>query len=172
MLIKIIKGTYGLHVNDSVIAKDVNSPPFEVDDIIAAELVLLEVAAKVETVVKTGVAENNVFKPDSDDTNGQGDVETGKGDNNGFKPDGDDADNQGSENTKYDKSDKPEYDADSKCDELRAIAKNYFDVSFKVGTTKAEMLAKLDELFADSEDEEDDADSGESFPNLTADGPV
>lgn len=54
------------------------------------------------------------------------------------------------------------YSTDTSVSELRAIAKDV-DISFKVGTTKEEMVAMLDEYFGNSEN---------ALPDLTAMGPV
>lgn len=63
----------------------------------------------------------------------------------------------------------PKYSTDLSVSELRAIAKNV-GISFKVGTTKEEMVAVLDEHFGGSEDngESEDDDDFE----LSAEEPV
>lgn len=59
----------------------------------------------------------------------------------------------------------PEYSAEMKADELREIAKEHMGLTFKVGTTKAEMVAEMDKYLAentvDSEDEAEN-DTGEA----------
>ncbi len=57
----------------------------------------------------------------------------------------------------------PHYDENMTANELRAIAKSA-GITFKVGTTKKEMLAALDEAFK--------ADNADEIPDLSAENPV
>lgn len=64
----------------------------------------------------------------------------------------------------------PEYSGETKMDELRAIASE-FGLSFRVGMTKAEMVALLDEHFAKYEEAETVEVEGEALPALSAQEP-
>lgn len=69
----------------------------------------------------------------------------------------------------------PEYSVDMKADELRAIAKKYMGLTFKPGTTKAEMVEAMDKHIEDhtvedvtiGNDGDADAD-GEPLPSFDA----
>lgn len=67
----------------------------------------------------------------------------------------------------------PEYSVDMKADELRAIAKQYMGLTFKPGTTKAEMVAAMDKHIEEHTVEDvtvgngEDAD-GEPLPSFDA----
>lgn len=50
----------------------------------------------------------------------------------------------------------PDYNAGMKADELRAIAKKYMGLTFKVGTSKAEMVEAMDKHIEDHTVEGDD----------------
>ncbi|MGN0444241.1 MAG: hypothetical protein ACI4F5_06485 [Acutalibacteraceae bacterium] len=127
MLIKIIKGTYGLHINGSVVGKDVNSQPFEVDDMTAAELIELGVAECVEKKVATGQT------PDSDKESGENLVV----DENAIS---------GENNDISEAKVVPEYSTDMTDAELRRIA-DEFGIEIDERATKAAIVAALDEAF-------------------------
>ncbi|MGN1118529.1 MAG: hypothetical protein ACI4RU_07935 [Acutalibacteraceae bacterium] len=127
MLIKIIKGTYGLHVNGCVVGKDVNSQPFEVDDVTAAELIELGVAE--EAVIKVAT----VNPPISD---------KGAGENLVNK----ETETSGKNNVILEGTEIPGYSMDMTAAELRALAEK-FEVKIEPRATKAEIIAALDEVF-------------------------
>ena len=61
---------------------------------------------------------------------------------------------------------KPAYDESMKAGDLRDLGKK-FGLTFKVGMSKAEMIAALDEFFAESEEPEADAEGdGEDAPTF------
>jgi hypothetical protein len=61
------------------------------------------------------------------------------------------------------------YDSDTKADELRALMKEC-GLTAKIGMTKADMIAALDECFA--EKESDDDGEGEAPPDINPEAPV
>ena len=60
----------------------------------------------------------------------------------------------------------PEYSADMKADELRAIGKE-MGLTFKAGTTKAEMVDQMDAFLGENTDGEETED-GEELPEFDA----
>ncbi len=125
--IKIKRGFYGLHTKNGTQTKGPKDLPFEVDDKEAERLVSLGVATYVgNTPVATVVNEEN-----TSDT----------GDNT---PDNENAPESDLED---DGGDIPEYSIDSNASDLRAIAKSV-GITFKVGTTKEDMVSALDEFFS------------------------
>ena len=125
--IKITRGFYGLHTRLGVKTKGPNDEAFEVDDNEAKRLVDLGIAkyigdAPVATVKESADEDNaSVNTPETEapaESEYEGDSVT----------------------------DIPEYSSDSTVAELRAIAKDE-GISFKVGMTKSEMIAVLDEHF-------------------------
>lgn len=125
--IKIKRGFYGLHTKFGVQAKGPNDEAFEVDDNEAKRLVDLGIAkyigdTPVATVEESADEDNaSVNTPETEapaESEYEGDSVT----------------------------DIPKYSSDSTVAELRAIAKGE-GISFKVGMTKSEMIAVLDEHF-------------------------
>lgn len=136
--IRIISGGYGLRTGTRVTLKDKYSAPFDVDDNEAKRLVSLGVAECVDTRIAT---------PASDD------LKQEAGENSPEKETPAEGVLEGSD-------DRPVYGPESKVSELRAIADSV-GIKFRVGTTKEEMIAVLDDHFFDG-----------SVPNLTAENPV
>lgn len=164
MEIKIIKGTYGQQTVNPV-TKAVRVRPIsmgervEVSDQEAARLVSLGVAAYLD--------ENPQDNPASDaDSPGNG----GEIGGTGKHPPEVDLPSTGLETPpaedtppEEDGDEIPEYSTDMKADQLRALMEQY-DVPYKSGMNKADMVAALDEYFAQ--------DGGEAPPDLSAAGPV
>ncbi len=137
--IRIISGAYGLEIDGFIKAKTKNDPPFAVDCKEADRLVALGVAEIVEKAADTPAKAGTDSKPDSlpdDDTGGTGSEQDGDS--------GSDTDDGLGE---Y--ADIPEYNPDMNVNELRAIAKTV-GISFKVGTTKEEMVEELDKYFGEN----------------------
>ncbi|MDE7193796.1 MAG: hypothetical protein K2O14_07470 [Oscillospiraceae bacterium] len=137
--IRIISGAYGLDNDGFIKAKTKNDPPFAVDCKEADRLVALGIAEIVEKAADAPVKAGVDHKPDSfsvDDTSG---AESEQG--------GDSGDN--TEDELGDAVDIPEYNLDMNVNELRAIAKDV-GISFKVGTTKEEMVEELDKYFEEN----------------------
>ena len=125
--IKITRGFYGLHTKFGIRTKGPNDEAFEVDDNEAKRLVNLGIAkyigdAPVATVEESADEDNASVNPPEIEAPAESEYE------------GDSV------------TDIPEYSSDSTVAELRAIAKDE-GISFKVGMTKSEMLAVLDEHF-------------------------
>ncbi len=136
--VKILAGGYGLRKGTRNTLCTKNNI-VEVDDAEAERIVSLGVAEYFDSVVATPPADE--FEENSGDN-------TPNGEN-------------GSNDAENGDSETPAYSVDMKADELRAIGKQ-FDITFKVGTTKEDMVKALDEYFAD----------GEDAPELTAGAPV
>lgn len=144
-LIKIINGTYGYKAPGSkhIDPKQAGSPPFEVDDDEAKRLFDLGVSVYIVNE-----------KPDATPDNGESNAVTG---NN--TPDGN-------------ASEKPSYSTEMKADELKELMKKS-GLAFKVGMSKDDMVAALDEFFSRGDKEtNDDIDDGEDPPSLSAENPV
>ncbi|MDF2984890.1 MAG: hypothetical protein K0R50_400 [Eubacterium sp.] len=151
-LIKIVNGTYGHKTLGSkhIDPKDVGSPPFEVDDIEAIRLVDIGVAIYCLDIDVIEEAATPVATPDKEEN------VTGTGKNT---PDG----NAG---------EKPFYSSEMKADELKELMKKY-GLSFKVGMTKDDIVAALDEFFDNEEEKtDDDVIDDEDPPSLSAENPV
>lgn len=137
--IRIISGAYGLEIDGFIKAKTKNDPPFAVDCKEADRLVALGIAEIAEKAADAPAKAGTDSKPDSlpdDDTGG---TES--------EQDGDSGSNTDDELGEY--ADIPEYNPDMNVNELRAIAKNV-GISFKVGTTKEEMVEELDKYFEEN----------------------
>ncbi len=156
MLIKIINGTYGYKAPGSkhIDPKSAGDPPFEVDDAKAKRLVDRGVAAYVIT---TPVEEKPIKAVATGD---KGENRTGTGVNTPEENDG--------KNGAEDAGEKPAYNVDMKADELKELMKKY-GLSYKVGMTKAEMVAVLDELFDSNNEETDDDVTDDDDTDDTAD---
>jgi len=125
--IKIKRGFYGLHTKFGVQAKGPNDEAFEVDDNEAKRLVDLGIAKYIgDTTVATG-------------------EESADEDNASVNPPEIEAPAE-SEYEGDSVTDIPEYSIDSNASDLRAIAKSV-GITFKVGTTKEDMVTALDEYF-------------------------
>lgn len=145
--IVITGGRYG-YISPSGVydVKTTGSAPFEVDDNEAARL------------VKLGVAKIHGESGKRPETGGVSNEE-------GSDPTEDERSTESE--TEDDMIEPPEYSTDLSVGELRAIAKKV-GISFKVGTTKEDMVAMLDEYFKDNESGDSDNDE---FP-LQAEDPV
>lgn len=128
MLIKIIRGTYGLNSGGNIKPKTCGDLPFYVDPAEAKRLVRLGVA---EIVGAGAVA---LTKDTGDETETSSDVPT---DNDG--------DGYEVESVVEDR-DVPEYSEDSTNAELQAIAKEY-GVELPPRANKAQILEALDDFF-------------------------
>ncbi len=135
--IRIISGAYGFDNDGFIKAKTKNDPPFAVDCKEADRLVALGVAEIVERAADAPVKAGIALNPDSFSTDDEGGAESEQGGDS----EGDTDDELG------DASDIPEYNLDMNVNDLRAIAKDV-GISFKVGTTKEEMVEELDKYFA------------------------
>lgn len=129
--IKITRGFYGLHekTKDCIVlrTKGPNDDAFEVDDNEAKRLVNLGIAKYIGDMPVATVEES------ADEDNAS--VNT--------------PETEAPAESEYEDdsvTDIPEYSSDSTVAELRAIAKDE-GISFKVGMTKSEMIAVLDEHF-------------------------
>ena len=138
-MIKIISGAYGLVADGFIKTKTMNDLPFAVDCKEADRLVALGIAEIVEKAADVPVKVGTDRKPDSfsvDNTSGAESEQGGdSGGDTGSELDGD--------------IDIPEYNPDMNVNELRAIAKSV-GISFKVGTTKEEMVEELDKYFGEN----------------------
>ena len=164
MEIKIIKGTYGQRtVNPATKAVRVRPVSMgeraEVDHQEAARLVALGIAAYLD--------EKPQDNPAGDaDSPGKGE----NGDGAGKHPSEADPPLPGLETppageapSEEESDEIPEYSTDMKADQLRALLEQY-GVPYKSGMNKADMVAALDEYFAQ--------DGGEAPPELGAEAPV
>lgn len=124
--VKIIAGAYGQHIGSRVFLRDVNSEPFELDEAEANRLADLGVAEIVEIVER---------QPPADRTSDHGDKIS--------DDDNDDVDG-------VDENNLPFYSVDSSAADLREIGKTC-GLSFRVGMSKADMVAALDEYFGSLE---------------------
>lgn len=147
--IKIINGVYGYRPADSkfIEPKHAGDPPFEVEDTQAEHLVAIKVAvyADPESVVKevaTGTEDDGKKTP------GVNMVSTENG-------------SQGKETP----PETPKYNIDMKAAELREILESC-QLPFKVGMSKADMVAALDAYFEDEVEDED------APPALGAEDPI
>lgn len=125
--IKIKRGFYGLHTKLGVQTKGPNDEAFEVDDNEAKRLVDLGIAkyfgdTPVATVEESADEDNASVNPSEIEAPAESEYE------------GDSV------------TDIPEYSIDSNASDLRAIAKSV-GITFKVGTTKEDMVKALDEYF-------------------------
>ena len=152
--IKIVNGVYGYRPAGSkyIEPKRAGDPPFTVDDEKAARLVSLKVAVYVDTdnyLPDTGVATANTDKENTNAVDNIPEEET--------PPTGD-----------ITTPEKPVYNTDMKAAELREIMEEC-QLPFKVGMSKVDMVAALDEYFGDEAEEPEDADE---LPDIGAEDPV
>ena len=164
MEIKIIKGTYGQRTVNSV-TKAVRVCPVhmgervEVSDQEAARLVSRGVAAYLDEIPQDNPASDA-------DSLGNGEKNGGAGKHpSDTDPLSTGLETPPAEDTppEEDGDEIPEYSTDMKADQLRALMEQY-DVPYKSGMNKADMVAALDEYFAQ--------DGVEAPPDLSAAGPV
>lgn len=152
--IKIISGVFGHRPEGSkyIEPKKAGDPPFTVDDEQAARLVGLKVAAYVD--------EDNIL-PDTGVATAINEVE-----------DIAEVDNITEEEEALQEEitmhERPVYNATMKANELKEIM-NEYQLPFKVGMSKADMVAALDNYFADEVDDEEGADE---MPDLGVEDPV
>lgn len=152
--IKIISGVFGHRPEGSkyIEPKKAGDPPFTVDDEQAARLVRLKVAAYVD--------EDNIL-PDTGVATAINEVE-----------DIAEVDNITEEGEALQEEitmhERPEYNTAMKANELKEIMSEY-QLPFKVGMSKADMVAALDDYFADEVDDEEGADE---MPDLDVEDPV
>lgn len=152
--IKIISGVYGHRPAGSkyVEPKRAGDPPFAVDDAKAARLVSLKVAEYVDT---------NNYLPDT----GVATADTGKEITNAVDNIPDDMKPPTGE---IKTPEKPVYNTDMKAAELREIMEEC-QLPFKVGMSKADMVAVLDDYFGDEAEEPEDTDE---LPDIGAEDPI
>ncbi|MBQ7715473.1 MAG: hypothetical protein IJT70_06360 [Clostridia bacterium] len=131
MLIRIINGMYGHHdEGGSLVVKDRNSPPFEVEDAEAERLIRDKVAEYAGTAVATPAVGAKQDVP----VDNSPEAETAA---------------EGAETDDIaELKEVVEYSADMKAQELRDIAAR-FGITFPAVCSKAKMVAALDEYFAD-----------------------
>lgn len=137
--IRIISGAYGLEIDGFIKAKTKNDLPFAVDCKEADRLIALGVAEIAEKTADAPVRAEVAPKPDNFPTDDTGGAKS--------EQDGDSESDTDDELGEY--ADIPEYNPDMNVNELRAIAKNV-GISFKVGTTKEEMVEELDKYFGEN----------------------
>jgi hypothetical protein len=161
--IKIINGTYGYRAPGvrAVEPKRPGDPPFPLAD------------DKAERLVSLGVAEYadapEGGKPAKPPKNGRVKAvatrsEGGKTGKAGVPPSGAETGAQSAGGGEG----KPAYDADTKIDELRALMREC-GLPYRVGMTKAEMVAALDEFFSEAGG---DGGDDETPPDVGAEDPV
>lgn len=147
--IKIINGVYGHKPAGSsyIEPKQAGDPPFEVDDDKAENLVAIKIAVYADLEEKPVIKE--VATPP------EGSEQTGAGVN---MP----SDESGSNSVEI-VHEKPEYNIDMKATELREIMDNC-QLIYKVGMSKADMVAALDAYFED--------EGADEPPKLGAEDPI
>lgn len=177
--VMIIQGTYGYQPEGSkkVIPKSKQDGSFELSDEEAERLVNLGVAAMVdstniasaiETLGAAGYAEDNGSNkepPMPVATGAESEYGSGAGVNT---PEG----NNVTEGDNGVQDIIPAYSVDMKPEDLRELMKAH-NLPLRRGMSKADMVADLNKCFGVIEDgDEDDADDGESPPELTPEEPL
>lgn len=140
--VKIISGYYGLSVHNIMKPKSADDAPFELPD------------EEAKRIVDLGIAEY------VDDTHAAAITEDEKKDlpkNNNHSSNDSSADKLSDEDSET--AEIPDYNVNMTVTALRAIAKNA-GISFRVGTTKEEMVEALDAHYADT------------MPDLAAESPI
>lgn len=158
--IKIINGVYGHRPIGSkyIEPKRAGDPPFQVDDAEAERLVNLKVAEYADIVTKlvpVGVA--------------TGEIPTEKEKTGINIPD-----EQNDSEDEMELPEKPDYSTDMKATELREFMEEC-GLTYKVGMSKADMVAALDEYYGvdtEEEDTEDETEDTEKPPELGVEDPV
>lgn len=161
--IRIINTIYGHRPAGSkyVQPKRAGDPPFEVEDAEAERLVAMGVAAyaDIEPVATPP-------KQEEDDETGDDTPEGDTGANVEETSDPDDAEiPDGTEDDAGEDEEKPHYDVEMKMPEIRELMEQH-GLPYKVGMTKAEMVAALDDYF------DGEVEDAEEPPELDAEGPV
>lgn len=128
-LVKIIKGFYGLKTNNGIRAKGVGDVAFELDDVEANRIIELGIAKYAEKTTVATSENHTVNKKIGDNTVEKENLAKSDFDND---------------------IDIPKYDSTSSVSDLRAIAKDV-GITFKVGMSKSDMIAALDEYFGATE---------------------
>lgn len=177
--VKIISGTYGHKPKGAVSVSPISAGGIvELPDAEAMRLVGLKVAVYAEApkpVVPVDPGADSppsgVATPDSDQNSAGAGVnppenETGAGgEESDETPADDDGDDEGGDgNGENDDADIPKYSTEMPLDELKDIFKDC-GLAYKVGMSKVEMVAYLDEHFAADDD-------GEKPPALGTEEPV
>jgi hypothetical protein len=128
--------------------KCVNDPLFSVTEEEAERLIGLKVAKYADTpitaTVNTAISKNISIEAKEPITSGESKEPTPAVESHSVKERDTDSNEGSDEDTADDGI--SEYSIDSKVDVLRKIGKS-IGISFKVGTSKADMVAKLDEYF-------------------------
>ncbi len=125
-LVKIIKGFYGLKTNNGIRAKGIDDVAFELDDVEANRIIELGIAKYAEKTTVATLENHTVNKKIGDSTIEKEILAKNDFNNNDI--------------------DIPKYDSTSSVSDLRAIAKDV-GITFKVGMSKSDMIAALDEYF-------------------------
>ena len=169
--VKIINGIYGHRPNGGIVVPV--SPAdgaIELSDEEAVRLIKLGVAAMAgatelpEAFQLFGTAVKVAAGDDARES-GTGAVATPQGGNADGEAGEDTPEENGGEEGAQDAQEKTSYNVVMKVDELRALL-NEHGVPYRVGMTKADMVAALDEYFSGGEDD------GETPPALAAEEPV
>lgn len=173
--VKITNGIYGYRPDGGIVVPV--SPadnPIDLSDDEAERLVKLGIAAMIDSTELEEVAETIIQTPgqagitvedavpDTADTGAVAMPQGGKVDREAGE---DTPEENGGEEGAQDAQAKPSYSVVMKVDELRALL-NEHGVPYRVGMTKADMVAALDERFSGGEDD------GEAPPALAAEEPV
>lgn len=141
-VIKIINGTYGHRPAGSraIEPKQACDAPFEIEDDKAERLVSLGIAAYVgEPVATIGITEKEDAKGVATANEAHNDSEEAKT--------------------------RPDYSVEMKAAELRELLEDC-GLTYKVGMTKADMVAALDAYFDEA------VEDGEAPPDLSAEAPI
>lgn len=142
-MIKVIKGTIGCKVGRLHKTFTAEDGAIHLDDALEARFVRLGVAVYV----------NAPAQSDAEGTGGAEDIPEGVYTSEDDKTE--------------DKPTLPAYSVDMKAEYLRNLGKQ-FDLNFKVGMSKAEMVEALDEYFKveDIDEEDTEEDDGEDAPTF------
>jgi len=169
--VKIINGIYG-HRPDGGVVVPVSPADgaIELSDEEAVRLIKLGVAAmagatELPEAFQLFGAAVKAAAGDNARESGTGAVATPQGGKADGEAGEDTLEESGSTESAQDAQAKPNYSVAMKVDELRTLM-NEYGVSYKIGMTKADMAAALDEYFSGGEND------GEAPPELTAEEPV
>lgn len=170
--VKIVSGVFGHRPEGSkyIEPKKAGDPPFLVADELAARLVAIKVAVYVNednisldtgvaTAIKETVDAKAVDNITEDNELLQSEIEP-------LDDEQPQADNEPPQ--EVDLPERPAYTADMKAAELREIMDEY-QLPFKVGMSKVDMVAALDDFFAD---EVEDDESADELPEIGAEDPI
>ncbi|MGD9567527.1 MAG: hypothetical protein AB7V48_04295 [Sedimentibacter sp.] len=160
--IKIISGVYGYRPAGSkyVEPKRAGDPPFMVDDEKAARLVANKVAVYVDVIIPVTVVDNitdetKLYKTEEKTIIPP--VATAIKDNEEDKTVDNITDETKLLTDEITTQERPVYNVDMKAAELREIM-DECQLPFKVGMSKADMVAMLDEYFSDNTEDADELD--------------